>query len=337
MAPKITTTTKDVGLLKQLYDDGQLQLSPEFQRNAIWPRPAKAYLIDTILTGNPIPVLYFQRSVSAQTGRIEYTVVDGQQRLSAVMDFLANRFSLTESEDQPWSRLRWKGLSAEDRSKVLEYDFVIQELSGFSPASIRAMFARMNRFVVALNPQERRHAGEDGEFKKLAESVGRWSHWKRMGVVSTQAAKRMKSDELAAELLILIQEGPQDKKQSIDLYYDAYSADFPDGDALEARLLGYVELVERALPEIKHLFVKRPANFYALIGALSEIEQDGEPLPSDDQVRERLTRFDAELRDEDEVSQRKAAYEMAQSRQTDNIKPRRTRIDILRQILTGQI
>lgn len=57
MAGKLTTTTKDVGLLLQMRDDGQLHLAPEFQRNAVWSRPAKAYLIDTILTGNPIPVI----------------------------------------------------------------------------------------------------------------------------------------------------------------------------------------------------------------------------------------------------------------------------------------
>ncbi|MFF3026244.1 DUF262 domain-containing protein [Microbacterium sp. NPDC057944] len=336
MAPKIATTTKDIGLLKQLYDEGQLQLSPEFQRNAVWPRPAKAYLMDTILTGNPIPVLYFQRTVSVQTGRIEYTVVDGQQRLSAVMDFLANRFSLTESEGESWSRLRWKTLSADDRSKILEYDFVIQELSGFTPTAIRAMFARMNRYVVALNPQERRHAGEDGEFKRLAESVGGWGQWKQMGIVSPQAAKRMKNDEFAAELLILLQEGPQDKKQSVDLYYEAYATEFVEGDQLKERLLRYVEMIRESLPNIKQLFIKRPANFYALVGALSEIEADGDSLPTSEQLFERLSRFDRELLDNDEANPRKAAYLAAQSRQTDNIRPRRTRIDILRQVVTGE-
>ena len=62
MANKRTPTTKYVALLLQLRDGDQLTLAPEFQRNAIWPRAAKAYLIDTILYDRPIPLLFFARS-----------------------------------------------------------------------------------------------------------------------------------------------------------------------------------------------------------------------------------------------------------------------------------
>lgn len=85
---KRSPTTKDVALLYQLYSNGQLSLATEFQRNAVWPTPAKAYLIDTILNDRPIPLLFFQRTTSAQTGLSNYTVIDGQQRLRAIFDFL---------------------------------------------------------------------------------------------------------------------------------------------------------------------------------------------------------------------------------------------------------
>jgi uncharacterized protein with ParB-like and HNH nuclease domain len=79
---KLSPTTKDVALLLyQLYQGGQLKLKPEFQRESVWPRAAKAYLIDTILNDRPIPLFFFQRTTSAQSGRPEYAVIDGQQRL----------------------------------------------------------------------------------------------------------------------------------------------------------------------------------------------------------------------------------------------------------------
>ena len=81
---KRTPTTKDIGLLKQLHDQGQLILAPEFQRNSIWPRAAKAYLIDSVLNDRPIPLLFLQRVSSAQTGRPGFAVIDGQQRLRAI-------------------------------------------------------------------------------------------------------------------------------------------------------------------------------------------------------------------------------------------------------------
>lgn len=92
---KRSTTTKDVALLHQLLQDGQLRLAPEFQRNAVWPPAAKAYLIDTILTERPMPLFFFQRGRSAQTGKPVYSVVDGQQRLRSIFEFLDDRFALT--------------------------------------------------------------------------------------------------------------------------------------------------------------------------------------------------------------------------------------------------
>lgn len=339
MAGRYTTTTKDVGLLLQLHKDAQLTITPEFQRNAVWSRPAKAYLIDTILTSNPIPVLYFQRSVSAQTSRVEYAVVDGQQRLNAVFLFMENRFALTESDPEaPWYKKRWKQLTNEEREHILSYDFAIQELSGYGAHQVRQMFQRMNRYVVALNPQELRHANQDGAFKKLVEKIGALPFWLENGIVSKQAANRMKADELVAELLILLNEGPQDKKESVDLYYSSFASEFPESDRLLAELSDVLELVQRIFPDLKtNQIFKRPVNFYSLVGALSEIRVEDESLESDRVVRTRLDSFVTEINaQEEERTPRAARYVIAQSRQTDNVKPRRTRIDLIKSAILGR-
>jgi hypothetical protein len=72
---KRSPTTKDIALLHQLFKSDQLTLAPEFQRNSVWPTAAKAYLIDTILNDRPIPLLFFQRTTSPQTGRPTYVIV----------------------------------------------------------------------------------------------------------------------------------------------------------------------------------------------------------------------------------------------------------------------
>src|SRR5262245_5070427 len=95
---KRTQSNRDVGLLRQMHDDNQLLIASEFQRNSVWPPAAKAYLIDTVINDRPIPLLYFLRSTSAQTGRASYTVIDGQQRLRAVFDFINDQFALSQSD-----------------------------------------------------------------------------------------------------------------------------------------------------------------------------------------------------------------------------------------------
>jgi uncharacterized protein with ParB-like and HNH nuclease domain len=68
-------------------------LVPPFQRNAVWTIVQKSYLIDTVLNGLPIPELYMQ-DVGDESGNEKHIVVDGQQRVRAVLDYVLGNFSL---------------------------------------------------------------------------------------------------------------------------------------------------------------------------------------------------------------------------------------------------
>ena len=268
---KRSSTTKDVALLQQLHKEGQLKLAPEFQRNSVWPTAAKAYLIDTILSDRPIPMLFFQRTTSPQTGRPVYQVIDGQQRLRAVFEFLENRLRLSQTKDSRIKNDRFKDLPVELQGRILNYDFVIEEISGYSTADIEDMFVRMNRFVVRLSPQELRHAREKGAFKKFVEQVGRIGFWRTEKVFTDHQIRRMRSTEFAAELAILLIEGPQDKKAALDLYYGRYKERFTHAKTIESRLANYLRWVKRALPDLGSRRYRRPVDLYSLIGALDLI------------------------------------------------------------------
>jgi hypothetical protein len=205
--PRRTHTMRDVATLKQMSESGQLIMAPEFQRNAVWPRAAKAYLVDTILTDRPIPYLYFRRSVSAQTGRSFYEVIDGQQRLRAIFEFLDDRFGLSETKLRGLRGKRFSELTAESRTQMLSYDLYVEELTAYTDADIRDMFVRMNRFVVRLSQQEIRHARHQGRFARLAEKLSRWPFWKKNRVFTAHQLNRMRAVEFAAELIILLVEG----------------------------------------------------------------------------------------------------------------------------------
>jgi hypothetical protein len=334
--PKRSTTTKDVALLQQLFKDGQLRLAPEFQRNSVWPSAAKAYLIDTILADRPIPILFFQRTTSAQTGRPVYDVIDGQQRLRAIFEFLENRFALTETKDSAARRRKYKDLDTEHKNRILNYDLVIEELSGYSQADIQDMFVRMNRFVVRLSPQELRHAREQGAFKNFVESVGTINFWRDERVFSDLQVRRMRAIEFAAELAILLIEGPQDKKSAIDLYYGRFQSNFPPAKQLESRLAGYIRWIKRALPNLSGSRYRKPVDLYSLIGALDWKSDKGKKLSqiNAEEAGARLTEFERLTR-EREPTGLAARYVVAASRQTDNIAPRTARLEILASILSG--
>jgi hypothetical protein len=335
---KRTPTTKDVALLHQLFTDGQLKLAAEFQRNSVWPRPAKAYLIDTILNDRPIPLLFFSRTGSAQTGRPSYAVIDGQQRLRAIFDFIDNRFRLTQSSKRSlYFNKRFRDLTSDLQNRIRNYDLVVEELSGYADDDIRDMFIRINKYVVQLSPQEMRHAKGQGEFHDFVERLGRWDLWKIHRIFSPKQCDRMRPVEFSAELVILLIEGPQDKKASVDLYYGQYMKGFPAASQTEIRLRNYFEWIEKALPNLSSTRYRKPVDLYSLIGALDRVSDHGARLSKVNATLagSRLSDFERSTRLKS-VSGDASRYLAAASRQTDNLTPRTTRIDILeRQLRTG--
>ena len=71
---------------------GRLELQPDFQRREVWSPAAKIMLIDTVLRDVPMPKMFLWNELIA--GSTHRRVIDGQQRLSAILGFLRDEFGL---------------------------------------------------------------------------------------------------------------------------------------------------------------------------------------------------------------------------------------------------
>jgi hypothetical protein len=337
--PKVSLTTKDVATLLQLEKSGQLKLQPEFQREGVWPKTAKSYFIDSILNSRPIPPIYIQRTTSAQTGRTEFSVIDGQQRIRAIKEFLEDGFLLSEMGEHSVA-IEQKGkkfskLPEEMRQRLWNYDFVVQELSGYSAADIRDIFARFNRYVVRLSKQELRHAQEQGKFKDFVERIAKWPFWKQKKIFTASQIARLRPAELSAELaILLIEGGPQNRKNAIDLYYHQYSDRFSEGPSIETKLKAYFDWIEKALPNFETRRYRRSNELYALVGALDDASHHGALLSKIDPTTAggRLIRFEQGTQQKAPKGE-VARYVIAASKHTDDLEPRRTRTEILKAML----
>jgi hypothetical protein len=226
--PTSSATNRKISWFKREEDAGTLDLTPEFQRRPVWTDEQSSYLIDTVLHGLPFPEVYL-RSITTEEGETTHQVVDGQQRIRALLAFGRNRLELIGEDVAP--TLVGKGfddLTPEQKLAFWEYEVVTRDLSHASDVEIRSLFRRLNIAAVNLNDQELRHAKYKGEFLRVMESLADNEWWTDIRVVTIKQVRRMEDVEFISELFVGMMAGPQDKKKSLDQFYDEFENVFPD-------------------------------------------------------------------------------------------------------------
>lgn len=240
---KFEIESKTVAEFRSLDKSGELILQPEYQRQAVWPERAKVSLMETILLGYPIPEIYLAYETSPE-GEQTASVVDGQQRLTSLLDFLKNKFPLDGLEDEDlkekFEGKLFKELPDEVRQEFFQYRFPIRRLSNLADEFVRAVFARVNRVNMVLTEQELRNALLPGPFNDFLKDCAAHQLSTESGVFSGERRKRGGDLEFYAEVFGTCIFGLSNKKTELNERYDKISADFED---YQDRSVEFLELL----------------------------------------------------------------------------------------------
>lgn len=267
MQKYLNTTHRSVVWFKKAFEAGDLEVQAPFQRNPVWSDRQKSALIDTILLEYPIPELYMQDITDAQ-GNQKYILVDGQQRIRAILDFLANRIEL-EDESPHWAGNRFDDLSEPDKKKIYEYSFVIRQLPEIPQEELRIIFQRLNRNTMTLTSQELRHATYWGPFIKLMEEIADYDYWNDAGIFSANDRRRMLDVEYVSELAVAYLNGLQNKKKKLEEYYQLYEESFDDAAAVRHLFLKVLGEIEQVVPFLSKTRWRKKSDFYSLFLTLA--------------------------------------------------------------------
>ena len=199
----------------------RLEMQPEFQRNQVWSKAASIMLIDTILRNIPMPKIFLQGILRQQdTYRI---VIDGQQRLTTILEFLNDGFALDSPYEGPYQAKKFSELPQTVQEEVLNYNVDTNEIRNATKATIRDIYSRVNKYTVQLNKQELRRADYPGDFLKISERLAHEPFFEENRVFTIASSKRMGDVEFVSELLALLLDGPQEKKEKLDSFYADYA------------------------------------------------------------------------------------------------------------------
>jgi hypothetical protein len=200
---------------------GLLELSPYFQRREVWSEKAKSYLIDTIIRERPIPkILISQRLEGARTIRI---VVDGQQRLRAVLEFLNGDFAISKAHNRELAGKRYTTMTPQQQKDFLQYELGVDILYDMMDQDLLDIFARINSYTVTLNKQEKLNARYLGYFKQASYEQGfkYVDYFLRAKVLTKEKVTRMAEAELSGDMLMTLVGGVQTNK-SLEQFYKKY-------------------------------------------------------------------------------------------------------------------
>jgi uncharacterized protein with ParB-like and HNH nuclease domain len=88
----------DLESLVKRIKTGSIRLDPEYQRKHRWSPEVSSRLIESLLLNIPIPTIYISQDVDVDDegndGIARFTVIDGQQRLTAINSFMKNELKL---------------------------------------------------------------------------------------------------------------------------------------------------------------------------------------------------------------------------------------------------
>lgn len=276
--------TKTIEEINRDFTAGKLFADSSYQRRKVWNDQDKVRLIETILMELVMPEVFFWTTDrDPDTGVASTHIVDGQQRINAIVDYIGGEFVLNERflmNDEIKAicgKKSFKELEQIYKNKIWEYPISIVEIdSQCTMAEIKELFYRLNLTNYNLNQQEKRNS-KDSAFGDKSEALSTYDFWKNTKLFSSADAKRMKDVEYCCSIYILANEGivDQTNDKKINNYYDDYKENFDTNDKLTTKILNAMSVIEDILDKTTMSFVSKKAQMYTLFCVVFKMFDNG--------------------------------------------------------------
>lgn len=137
----------DIGTVISRIESGALDLQPNFQRGEVWPKSKKQRLIDSVLRDWHVPPIHVIEHQSTK----KQEVLDGQQRLAAIRDFVRGEFEVDGATDpidlaiEQLHGLKYRSLPESVRRQFDQFTLRIYRVTDFKPSEPAELFYRLNQ------------------------------------------------------------------------------------------------------------------------------------------------------------------------------------------------
>lgn len=273
---KINHSEYTIAELADKFKRKELTINRQYQRSGgIWPPSAQTYFVDTILEGYPFPKLYFYQIFNKQRNKPIMEVVDGQQRLLTIIDFLDGKIRLTKNSNTYYGKM-FSDLSDEDSESFLMYRVPVDVILAAQRPELLEMFRRMNAYTAPLNNAEKRHSTYQGKFKwfavELSDKLG--PIFEEFGILTTKQILRMGDADMIAELVLILEKGLISRSETeIKRLYGRYDDDFANEEIYSSSIIEFFEILVNDFSELRKTHLMRPYAIHSWFAARSHIRR----------------------------------------------------------------
>lgn len=282
---KFTENSKQINEIHKMFNSDGLIVDNSYQRRAIWTDKDKVRLIETILLHYVVPSIYlWQSKINPDTGETETHIVDGQQRISAIDDFIRGKICLKtdylmdEDSKKIYGDKKFKDLDSESKASFWNYKLSVIEIDpNAREEHVINMFERLNLTNYNLNQSEKRHA-KSGAFHVFATEVSENQFWEVLKVFSGADVKRMNDITYCATIIILMKKGIVDQSKMNDVInstYEQYRNEYPELNEDKERLEKTMSAILRLQNDITAAFLKRKAQLYSIFSIIFYMQRKG--------------------------------------------------------------
>lgn len=228
---RLIPSDPDVETIVGRIKGNHIDLQPDFQRGEVWSQVKQKRLIDSILRDWHVPPIHVVQH--AQTKRQE--VLDGQQRLVAIRDFVNGAFTVDGTIEpidpniEKLDGLRFAELPTEWLRQFNQFSIRFFLIVDFEPEEPAELFFRLNQ-PVALTSAEQRNAFFGPirtQVKELVEDLS--------SVHFGFSNSRMALDDVIARVCLCIENKTITQKVTSPQLADRYRARTPFDDHAMAR------------------------------------------------------------------------------------------------------
>ncbi|WP_432468463.1 DUF262 domain-containing protein [Agarivorans sp. Z349TD_8] len=257
--PSVTNPT--IADIYEKIEDNKLDLSPDFQRKFVWTHEHQEQFLDTIINGFPFPEIYVcQGKVDTKKLRTSQKVIDGQQRLTTITNYIENSFDKPLKIVKPFDEL-----NDAEREDFLSYQIVVRDIGKVEDSLVREIFRRINLTKFKLEDIEIQNAIYDGKFIQTAKELANDIELGEFGVFHDSEFTRMADVHFFLQVMSTLERGGyyQGDKE-LESCVEEFNEEFDNYHKTKSSILKAFSIIRELELELDTIWFRK-SNFFTLV------------------------------------------------------------------------